>query len=154
VFFSFPRFSGSIRLIRNSADEITKRGKTMIAKNLIQNWSLPNRSDERTQLTLRLPFTEYARLHALKEIFPGRSVNDIIHDLLKAGLDEVVDSLNSYTFTVTDFEKGQISPDEIGQSVGDRVRYDAKLREILESKSTEESSKNALRVVESTGEAA
>lgn len=67
----------------------------MSLKNLTNLWSLPDRSGERAQITLRLSFNEYARLHALKEIF-DRPVNDMLNDLIRASLDEIIDTLPSY----------------------------------------------------------
>jgi hypothetical protein len=118
-------------------------------KNLIQNWSLPNRSDERTQLTLRLSFTDYARLQALKEIYPSQSVNDLLCDIIKEGLDEIVEVLPSYVYTAEDVHFEGIDPSEIGSTCGPRVNFNMKLREILESKSVEEQKeKKGLRVVD------
>ncbi len=39
---------------------------------------------------VRLPLDDAARLHALAELFPGRSVELIITDLVHAALDEIV----------------------------------------------------------------
>ena len=38
---------------------------------------------------MRLPLDDAARLHALAELFPGQSVEEIVTDLLSAGLDEI-----------------------------------------------------------------
>jgi hypothetical protein len=38
---------------------------------------------------IRLPLDDAARLHALVELFPGRKIEEIITDLLHAGLDEI-----------------------------------------------------------------
>ena len=55
----------------------------MTVKNLINAWSLPDRTQERQQITLRLNYDLYAKLHALKEVYPKRTVNDMINDILK-----------------------------------------------------------------------
>lgn len=65
-------------------------------KNLIENWALPNRNAEKIPVSLRLPFDVYARLHALKEVYPSQTVTDIATDVLRAGLDEVINSLPDY----------------------------------------------------------
>ena len=119
------------------------------ARKLIKNWALPNRSDERIQLTLRLSFVDYARLHALKEVYPQRSVNDIIGDVIRSGLDEIVDALPVYTFTLDDVGH-ECGPEDVGSSVGERVTFEAKFREILEMKSTSdgEKDKKTVRLVE------
>jgi len=38
---------------------------------------------------VRLPLDDAARLHALAELFPGQAVEEIVTDLLSAGLDEI-----------------------------------------------------------------
>jgi len=38
---------------------------------------------------VRLPLDDAARLHALAELFPGQTVEEIVTDLLSAGLDEI-----------------------------------------------------------------
>ena len=41
------------------------------------------------EYAIRLPLDDAARLHALVELFPGRSVEEIVTDLLHAGLEEI-----------------------------------------------------------------
>jgi hypothetical protein len=41
------------------------------------------------EYALRLPLEDAARLHALIELFPGRTLEGIVTDLLHAGLDEI-----------------------------------------------------------------
>ena len=38
---------------------------------------------------MRLPLEDAARLHALAELFPGQAIEEIVTDLLGAGLDEI-----------------------------------------------------------------
>jgi hypothetical protein len=38
---------------------------------------------------VRLPLEDAARLHALLELFPGRTIEELVTDLLHAGLDEI-----------------------------------------------------------------
>ena len=45
------------------------------------------------QYCVRLPVEAVARLHALAEIYPRRSINELITDLLSAALEEVESSL-------------------------------------------------------------
>lgn len=68
----------------------------MNVKKIVESWTLPDRSTERTQITLRIQYTDYARLHALKAAYPSRSVNEILTDIIRVGLDEVVDELPAY----------------------------------------------------------
>lgn len=130
-------------------------------KALTSLWALPDRTGERVQITLRLDFNEYARLHALKEVYPNRSVNDFLNDIIRAGLDEVVSELRSYTVTEDDVRYGHFDPDQIGDTVGTRVKFDWAYRKILEEKSPDEVSEDskagkasALKVVSTEGEQA
>lgn len=100
----------------------------MTMQKLLKSWTLPDRTTERTQLTLRLDFDSYARLHALKEVYKTRSVNDMINDILKAGLDEIIEALPTYS--ENDFDE----TGEITITSGPRVNFDISYRQILESK--------------------
>ena len=42
-----------------------------------------------TDYAVRLPLEDASRLHALVELFPGLTVEEIVTDLLHAGLDEI-----------------------------------------------------------------
>ncbi len=42
-----------------------------------------------TDYAVRLPLDDASRLHALVELFPGLTVEEIVTDLLHAGLDEI-----------------------------------------------------------------
>jgi len=123
----------------------------MTIKNLVKSWSLPDRSTERAQITLRIPFNEYARLHALKEAYPNRSVNDILTDIIKTGLDEIVEALPSYKIdereadALAHYEGGRIE-DYLDSMTGPRVTFDVAYRRILEEKPEVEAKK--LSVVE------
>ena len=120
----------------------------MNMKNLVKSWSLPDRSNERIQITLRIPFSDYARLHALKEIYPRRSVNDILSDIIKFGLDEIIEALPSRSANDDDvFEhNSHMSSDmpedlslSVGDSIGPAIDFEYAYRRILESKSEEDS---------------
>lgn len=115
----------------------------MIAKKLIDSWTLPDRSSERVQTTIRLPFTDYARLKALKTLYPDRTVNELMTDIFKAALDEIVDALPSWRATREDVEedyqnKGDGLPasfyldegDEIGPAIRFRLAYAQVLRKL------------------------
>ena len=59
-------------------------------KTLLDRWrkdAAPARTA--TEYAVRLPLDDASRLHALLELFPGWSVEEIITDLLHAGLDEI-----------------------------------------------------------------
>jgi hypothetical protein len=62
-----------------------------------------------------LPLDDAARLHALVELFPGRSIEEIVTDLLGAGLDEIAAAMP--------YEKGPkvISRDDHGDPVYEDV---------------------------------
>jgi hypothetical protein len=59
-------------------------------KSLLDRWkkSAPPVLTAR-EYAVRLPLDDASRLHALTELFPGRTVEEIITDLLHAGLDEI-----------------------------------------------------------------
>jgi hypothetical protein len=59
-------------------------------KTLLDRWrkdAAPARTAE--EYAVRLPLDDASRLHALVELFPGWSAEEIITDLLHAGLDEI-----------------------------------------------------------------
>ena len=62
-----------------------------------------------------MPLDDAARLHALVELFPGRSIEEIVTDLLGAGLDEIAAAMP--------YEKGPkvISRDDHGDPVYEDV---------------------------------
>jgi hypothetical protein len=116
----------------------------MSIKNLAKTWSLPDRTNDRQQLTLRISYDLYAKLHALKEVYNQRPVNDMISDILKAGLDEIIDALPSYKIDAHEavehahFFGG--NPDDYANSLtGPRIKFDSEYRRILELKSDSES---------------
>lgn len=124
----------------------------MSMKSLIKAWRFPDRSNERAQVTLRIPFSDYARLHALKKIYPLRSANDILADIIKLGLDEIVDALPSWPACEDDVHEynAQIPSEffsrcslELGDPVGPAVDFENAYRQILESKSEEDAKEAA-----------
>jgi hypothetical protein len=59
-------------------------------KPLLDRWkkdAAPARTAK--EYAIRLPLDDASRLHALVELFPGRSVEEIVTDLLHAALDEI-----------------------------------------------------------------
>lgn len=116
----------------------------MNVKNLVSVWALPDRTQERHQLTLRLNYDTYAKLHALKEVYKSRSVNDMINDLLNAGLNEVIESLPSYPIDSEDAyylscEHGGKPDDYSGCKTGPKVFFQNAYKRILEEKFDEKS---------------
>jgi hypothetical protein len=68
----------------------TYGGELVKFKPLLDRW----RENAAPQLTLqdyaiRLPLGDAARLHALVQLFPGRTIEEIITDLLHTALDEI-----------------------------------------------------------------
>ena len=60
-------------------------------KPLLDHWrkdAVPARTAK--EYAVRLTTDDAARLHALAELFPDRSIEEIVTDLLHAGLDEIV----------------------------------------------------------------
>jgi hypothetical protein len=59
-------------------------------KSLLDRWkktAAPTKTAK--EYAVRLPLDDAARLHALAELFPGQSLEEILTDLLGAGLDEI-----------------------------------------------------------------
>ena len=70
--------------------QIRYGGVVVKFKPLLEHWrkdAVPPRTAK--EYAVRLPMEDAARLHALSELFPGRTVEEIITDLLHAGLDEI-----------------------------------------------------------------
>jgi hypothetical protein len=59
-------------------------------KPLLERWKKPA-APARTakEYAVRLPLDDAARLQALVDLFPGQSLEEIVTDLLGAGLDEI-----------------------------------------------------------------
>jgi hypothetical protein len=59
-------------------------------KSLLDRWKkLPAPAKTAQEYSIRLSLDDAARLHALVELFPGQSIEEILTDLLGAGLDEI-----------------------------------------------------------------
>jgi len=59
-------------------------------KSLLDRWKKdPEPALTAKEYAIRLPFDDASRLHALVALFPGRQIEEIVTDLLHAGLDEV-----------------------------------------------------------------
>jgi hypothetical protein len=59
-------------------------------KPLLDRWKKhPPPQRTAAQYAVRLPLDDASRLHALVELFPGLTVEEIVTDLLHAGLDEI-----------------------------------------------------------------
>src|SRR5271154_742328 len=85
-------------------------------KPLLDRWkkaAAPARTAK--EYAVRLPLDDAARLHALAELFPGQSSEEILTDLLGAGLDEIAAAMP--------YEKGPkvISRDDHGDPVYEDV---------------------------------
>lgn len=73
------------------------------------------------QFNIRLPIEDAAKLQALAEMYPRRSINDIITDLLSAALEDVESSLpyiRGETIVAVD-EQG----DPLYEDIGPTPRY-------------------------------
>jgi hypothetical protein len=81
-------------------------------KPLLDRWNKPA-PPARTakEYAVRLPLDDAARVHALAELFPGQSIEEIVTDLLGASLDEIAAAMP--------YEKGPkvISRDDHGDPV-------------------------------------
>lgn len=110
----------------------------MSMKNLVESWTLPSAPNERIQVTLRIQFDDYARLHALKAAYPRRSVNDILSDIIRLGLDEIVAALPTYEVCeefVTEYPE---EAGRLGEIYGPAVDFRNTYRRILEEKASED----------------
>jgi hypothetical protein len=59
-------------------------------KSLLERWKkMPAPAKTAEQYAVRLALDDAARLQALVDLFPGQSREDLITDLLNAGLDEI-----------------------------------------------------------------
>jgi hypothetical protein len=112
-------------------------------KELVSVWAMSESSQERKQLTLRLDLENFTKLHALKELF-NRPVNEMINDLVKVGLEEVIQNLPCYTFTASDltFEDEQMGL-RVGDSYGARVQFETILIKSKSEFETQTESKEA-----------
>jgi hypothetical protein len=107
-------------------------------KPLLDRWkktSAPARTAK--EYAVRLTLDDAARLQALAELFPGRSIEEIVTDLLGAGLDEIAAAIP--------YEKGPkvISRDDHGDPVYEDVGLTPRFVELTRKykKNLESSSK-------------
>jgi hypothetical protein len=100
----------------------------MSVDKLIKNWSEPDFMSERVQLNVKLPFDDHARLLALKEFYGKRSINDLMVDILKVGMDEIIDALSR------EKREGEALDDDY---YGKKYFFDINYREILKDKQSE-----------------
>jgi hypothetical protein len=85
-------------------------------KSLLDRWKkTPAPARTAKEYAVRLPLDDAARLQALVELFPGRSIEEIVTDLLGAGLEELAAAMP--------YEKGPqiISRDDHGDPVYEDV---------------------------------
>ena len=94
-------------------------------KSLLEHWkkTAPPQKSAR-EYAIRLPLDDAARLHALKELFPGQSLEDLLTDLLHASLDEIAAAMP--------YERGPkvISRDDQGDPVYEDIGLTPKFVEL------------------------
>ncbi len=81
-------------------------------KSLLERWKRAATPQKTAQeYAIRLALDDAARVHALAELFPGQSVEDILADLLHASLEEIAAAMP--------YERGpkEISRDDHGDPV-------------------------------------
>ena len=62
----------------------------MKVTDLVKNWEADSKPEARNNdYYLRVPLEDAARVAALSELFPGRSENEILNDMISAALDDV-----------------------------------------------------------------
>lgn len=91
-------------------------GSSVKFKSLLDRWkkaAAPQKTAR--EYSIRLAVDDAARLHALAELFPGQSQEEILSDLLRASLDEIA--------AVMPYERGSkvISSDDHGDPVYEDV---------------------------------
>jgi hypothetical protein len=91
-------------------------GSSVKFKSLLERWkkaAAPQKTAR--EYSIRLAVDDAARLHALAELFPGQSLEEILSDLLRASLDEIA--------AVMPYERGSkvISSDDHGDPVYEDV---------------------------------
>jgi hypothetical protein len=116
--------------------------------NLIKSWALPDRTQERAQLTVRIDYDLWAKLQALKEVYPKRSVNDMVADILRVGVDDIIEALPTHVRKMT-FEEadeqaaydGGLASDYVGREIhnGPSVVFSYAYSRILSEKTELES---------------
>jgi len=88
-------------------------------KELLDEWK-QNASGTRTvtEYSVRLPIDDAARLHALTELFPGRTTEQLITDLLGAALHEVATAMPYVpgTKVISNDEQGDPLYEDAGQT--------------------------------------
>jgi hypothetical protein len=102
----------------------------MKIRQLIEAWEGTD-GERRTAETysLRLPISDAARIHALVALYPGRTVDQILTDLLSAALDELQEAfpyIQGQKVAALD-EQG----DPIYEDAGPAARFDALTKEYL-----------------------
>ena len=94
-------------------------------KSLLERWK-KTASPQKTahEYAIRLPVDDAARLQALKELFPGQSIEDLLTDLLHASLDEIAAAMP--------YERGPkvISRDDQGDPVYEDIGLTPKFVEL------------------------
>ena len=91
-------------------------GSSVKFKSLLDRWKKAAAPQKTAQeYSIRLAVDDAARLHALAELFPGQSQEEILSDLLRASLDEIA--------AVMPYERGSkvISSDDHGDPVYEDV---------------------------------
>lgn len=102
----------------------------MTVKELIEHWE--NTASEKRSAevyTIRLPLSDAARLHALSVLYPGRTQEQLLTDLLGAALDELQAAfpyVQGQQVAATD-EQG----DPIYADAGYTARFDSLTKEFL-----------------------
>jgi len=91
----------------------------MSVKDMMSNWLRHNNSRlVKKQTSIRLPVHTAAKIEALCEMFPSKTKNEIVTDLLSAALDDVYES-----FEFVAGEEILIKDEEHYLDIGDRKTF-------------------------------
>lgn len=122
---------------------------------LAKVWSL-TKSAEQRQFTLRVPTETFIHIQALEAMFPGRSRNEMVSDLLATAIDEFVEGLPQEWR-----EKGLIPvgwDDDLNEPVlesdGEFIGPRADFKRLVEQARLNLNKSSELKVLESSEEAA
>lgn len=90
---------------------------------LFKAWSISRSAGQARQISIRIPATTFYRINAIEELFPERSRNEIIADLLSTAIDQFEESLPSEYAPVSNEPIGR---DEDGNPVYEEKDYGPK----------------------------
>lgn len=109
---------------------------------VLKSWDKPVKPPERAQLTLRIPVPLHQQILALKELYPGQVLNDMVSDIIELGLNAIVEKLPTYELSeaqIRDMQQhGFYHGEQCGEEYGPKVDFRNALDRIKSSASKTE----------------